>query len=133
MGLSGGIIAGNGAFISEIRKLGTFIGASGMSPAFLETYVNAQDLYQLQRLNLQENINYIDNLFTKREGFTFNAAYPIIYFDDEAFLKKLLENKIIPTSFNYTTASGKLSRIVITANHTKEDMDKLLIQLNSCF
>ena len=61
---------------------------------------------------------------------TFNKDYPVIYFDQEELLQMLLENNIIPTSFPYPTASGKLSRIVISAHHTKEDLDKVIQQLN---
>ena len=133
LGLSGGVIAGNSTFISEIRNLPFFIGASGMNPAFLETYINAQDVYLLQKRKLEENLHYIDTHFTNRELFTFDAAYPNIYFEDEAVSKKLLENKIMTTSFKYINASGKLNRIVITSNHTTQDLEQLLTQLNSDF
>ena len=130
LGLSGGVIAGNSDFISEIRNLDTFIGASGMNPAFLQTYVNAQQLYQSQKEKLQHNLNYIDQNFINRKGFTFDADYPIIYFESERVSKKLLENKIMTTSFKYSFLSGKLNRIVITSNHTTLDLDQLLSQLS---
>jgi 8-amino-7-oxononanoate synthase len=130
LGLSGGVIAGDSAFISEIRNLDSFIGASGMNPAFLETYVNAQELYQSQKLKLQQNLYYINQNFINREGFTFHADYPLIYFESEAVSKKLLENKIITTSFEYPTSSGKLNRIVITSNHATHDLEQLVAQLN---
>ena len=133
LGLSGGVIASKNSFITEIRNQDSFIGASGMNPAFLETYVNSQQLYKSQKQKLQENLNYIDNHFVNRIGFTFNANYPIIYFEDELFLKKLLKNKIIVVSFEYTCESGKLNRIVITANHTIKDLEQLISQLNSHF
>jgi 7-keto-8-aminopelargonate synthetase-like enzyme len=133
VGISGGVIAGNKPFIKKIRNLDCFIGAAGMNPAFLETYINAQEVYLLQKLKLQQNLYYLDTHFTNRELFTFNAAYPIIYFEDESVSKKLLENKIITTSFKYTNASGKLNRIVITSNHTIQDLIQLLVQLNSNF
>ncbi|MBF2709005.1 aminotransferase class I/II-fold pyridoxal phosphate-dependent enzyme [Flavobacterium soyangense] len=131
LGLSGGVIAGNSSFISEIRNLDCFIGASGMNPAFLETYINAQKVYLSQKQKLLQNLIYIDANFTKRELFTFNANYPNIYFEDESISKKLLENKIITTSFKHTNASGRLNRIVITSNHTTQDLEQLLTQLNS--
>jgi 8-amino-7-oxononanoate synthase len=129
-GLSGGVIAGDLDFISELKKQQTFIGASGMNPAFLETYINAQDLYEVQRQKLQLNLSYVESNLTPNSAFTFVAAYPAIYFDNNELLNLLLENKIIPTSFPYPTASGKLSRIVISAHHTKEDLDAMVKQLN---
>ena len=132
-GLSGGVIAGDANFINTIKSDDTFIGASGMNPAFLETFIQAQELYLSQKQQLQKNLNYINSHFTNRVGFTFNPDYPAIYFDSELFSKKLLENKIITTNFKYPTASGKLNRIVITANHTNEDLKKLVLRLNSNF
>lgn len=132
-GLSGGVIAGDANFINAIKSDDTFIGASGMNPAFLETYINAQELYKSQKKQLQKKLNYINTNFINRAGFTFNPNYPVIYFDNETFSKKLIENKIITTCFNYPTTSGKLNRIVITANHTINDLDQLLKQLNADF
>ncbi|MDD5150041.1 MAG: aminotransferase class I/II-fold pyridoxal phosphate-dependent enzyme [Flavobacterium sp.] len=133
IGITGGVIAGNYSFISEIRNQSCFIGASGMNPAFLETYCNAQYIYLLQKQKLQQNLDYINIHFKNREKFTFHPDFPVIYFDDTDFSKKLLENKIITTSFKYTNASGKLNRIVITANHKNEDLEQLIVQLNSLF
>lgn len=130
IGISGGVIAGNESFISEIRNQSSFIGAAGMNPAFLETYVNAQEIYHLQKKKLQHNLNYIDRNFTERGKFTYHSSYPIIYFDDESVSKKLFDTKIITTSFKYTNASGKLNRIVITSNHSIEDLDHLIAQLS---
>jgi 8-amino-7-oxononanoate synthase len=129
VGISGGFIAGNQLFIAEIQNQASFIGAAGMNPAFLETYCNAQEIYVLQKQKLQHNLNYIDTYFTNRDYFTYNSSYPIIYFEKESILKKLLKNKIITTSFKYTNALGKLNRIVITANHSIEDLEHLIAQL----
>lgn len=133
LGVSGGVIASNTTFINTIKSTEEFIGAAGMNPAFLETLINAQELYQLQKKKLQHNLDYINKHFMDRDGFTFNPNYPVIYFDNEIFSKKLFENKIITTSFKYPTASGKLNRIVITANHENDDLKKLVWLLNSNF
>ena len=130
MGLSGGVIAGDSLFIGEIKKQQNFVGASGMNPAFLETFVNAQKIYHLQRQQLKDNLNYVAKNLIPNKAFTFTSTYPAIYFDQEELLQLLLENNIIPTSFPYPTASGKLSRIVISAHHTKADIDKMVKQLN---
>jgi 8-amino-7-oxononanoate synthase len=131
MGLSGGIIAGDSQFIGEIKKQQNFVGASGMNPAFLETFINAQTLYHLQRQQLKDNLNYVAKHLIGNTAFTFIKDYPAIYFDHEELLQLLLDNNIIPTSFPYPTASGKLSRIVISAHHTKTDLDKMVQQLNT--
>jgi 8-amino-7-oxononanoate synthase len=129
-GLSGGFIAGDFEFISNLKQQQTFIGASGMNPAFLETYINAQELYDVQRQKLQHNLSYVVSNLIPNAAFTFVEEYPAIYFDNNELLTILLDNKIIPTSFPYPTASGKLSRIVISAHHTIEDLDTMIKQLN---
>jgi 8-amino-7-oxononanoate synthase len=130
IGLTGGFIAGDFNFINEIKKQQNFIGASGMNPAFLETFVNAQTVYDSQRQTLKDNLNYVFQNMIPNTTLTFNKDYPVIYFDQDELLQLLLENNIIPTSFPYPTASGKLSRIVISAHHTKTDLDKMVQQLN---
>ena len=125
IGISGGVIAGNQNFITEMGKQDCFIGAAEMNPAILETYLNAQEIYRLQKQKLQGNLKYFDTHFKKRALFRFHPSYPILYFEDDFVSKKLLENKIITTSFRYTNASGKLNRIVLTANHTLADLEKL--------
>jgi len=130
LGISGGVIAGNSHLMSEIQNQNCFIGAAGMNPAFLETYINAQEIYHLQKQKLEQNLRYINTHFTNRVSFIYHPSYPIIYFNDEFLSKKLLKNKIITTSFKYTNASGKLSRIVITSNHTLKDLSHLIAQLS---
>ncbi|WP_281240020.1 aminotransferase class I/II-fold pyridoxal phosphate-dependent enzyme [Flavobacterium praedii] len=130
LGLSGGYISGDLDFINGIKKLQNCIGASGMNPAFLETFVNAQEIYQLQRQLLKQNIKHVAENLIPNPAFTFSKEYPVIYFDNEEVLQLVLENNIIPTCFPYPTSSGKLSRIVISAHHTKEDLDKMIQQLN---
>lgn len=129
-GLTGGFIAGDFQFIEAIKKQQNFIGASGMNPAFLETFIKAQSIYDIQRKALSENLNYVSKYLTPNEALTFTATYPVIYFDQEELLQMLLEKNIIPTSFPYPTASGKLSRIVISAHHTITDLDRMIQQLN---
>lgn len=132
-GLSGGVIMGDSTIINEIKNQDIFIGASGMNPAFLETYMKAQELFYSQKQKLQQNLDYIRTHFIISDDFKFNPTYPHLYFESESISKKLLKNKIITTSFKYPTSSGRLNRIVITANHTINDLEKLIGVLNSYF
>lgn len=129
-GLSGGFIAGNIDFISKIKNQECFIGASSMNPAFLQTFVDADQLYKSQKQKLDINLNYVKLNLLQNEKILFKSNYPIIYFDDEILAQKLLDNKIIVASFNYLNSSKKLNRIVITANHTLEDLNRLIKILN---
>ena len=110
----------------EIKK--TFIGTSGMKPAFLNTCINTQELYLKLKQKLQRNLNYLDSPFFNREGFTFNPIYPLIYFKNETVSKKLFENKIIITSFDCNDSLKKLYRIAINTNHTIQDLEYLMLK-----
>jgi 7-keto-8-aminopelargonate synthetase-like enzyme len=131
IGLSGGVIAGDKISIDRIRNENSFIGASGMNPAFLETYIHSQGIYESQKQKLKNNLKYLDSRFTNRNEFDFNAHYPVLYFDNARILESLYKKNILITSFNYPTSSGKLNRIVINANHINEDLDALALGINS--
>ena len=133
IGLSGGVIAGDKKNIDSIRNENSFIGASGMNPAFLETYIHSQKIYESQKQKLRNNLNYFDSRFKNRQEFEFNSNYPVLYFDNARILESLYKKNIIITSFNYPTSTGKLNRIVITANHTFDDLDALANGINSNF
>lgn len=131
--LSGGVIGANSTIISEIKNQNSFVGASGMNPSFLNTFINAQDLYLKQKNKVVQNLNFITTHLINKTDFTFNSNYPIIYFDNPTIFEKLETNKIITTSFQYTSSKQKMSRIVINANHTINDLEKLVSVLNSVF
>ena len=42
----------------------------------------------------------------------------------------LIKHKIIIANFKYTSGNKDLNRIVITANHKKEDLNKIIGVLN---
>jgi 7-keto-8-aminopelargonate synthetase-like enzyme len=133
IGLSGGVIAGDKKNIDSIRNGNSCIGASGMNPAFLETYIHSQGIYESQKLKLKNNLEFFDSKFRNRKEFEFNVHYPVLYFDNARILESLYKKNIIITSFNYPTSSGKLNRIVINANHINEDLDALALGINSNF
>lgn len=92
-------------------------------------YCSAKEIYRFQKLKLKQNLNYFNLHFSNREKFTFDYSYPIIYFEDK-LISKLIKKKIIPTSFTYTNESGKLNRIVITANYCFAVFEYLKAQLS---
>ncbi|RED26196.1 7-keto-8-aminopelargonate synthetase-like enzyme [Flavobacterium cutihirudinis] len=129
-GLTGGVIAGNAQFIKEIKELETFTSAAGMNPAFVQSLSDASEIYQIQHQKLLENLNYIDSILNQSNFIKFDKKYPLIYLLAEELVDKLKAEKIIIASFKYTKDSEPLNRIVITANHLKEDLDKLVSVLN---
>ena len=130
-GLTGGVIASDSEFIQEIKEIETFTSAAGMNPAFVQTLSDASEIYKIQHQKLLDNLSYIDSILTQNQNIKFDKSYPLIYLLSNELVHKLKDENIIIASFRYTKESEPLNRIVVTANHTKEDLDKLVGVLNN--
>lgn len=129
-GLTGGVIASDAFFINQMHHLSTFISAAGMNPGFVQTLADASAIYNIQHQKLISNLNYIDQKLIKNYTIKFDKLYPLIYLKDDTMIEILKANKIIIASFKYQENANNLNRIVVTANHIKEDLDKLIGVLN---
>jgi 7-keto-8-aminopelargonate synthetase-like enzyme len=129
-GLTGGVIAGDLDFISHLQELDTFVSSAGMNAAFVQTMADAETIYISQHQKLKDNLRYIDTILKKNNTVSFNPDYPVIYPTFENINNILESNKIIITNFKYPTDTKVLNRIIITANHQKEDLDKIVTLLN---
>ena len=125
LGLSGGIIASDKSFINAIKNETLFISSSCANPGYLEAYLQSQNLIQEQRKKLKENLAFLLDDFKPKSIFKFSKNYPVIYCDYDNLYSDLYLNDIIITNFKYPNYNGFMSRIVITANHSNEDLKKL--------
>jgi 7-keto-8-aminopelargonate synthetase-like enzyme len=130
MGLSGGVIASDLEFIDQITRIDIFISSAGMNPAFVQTLADADAIYIAQNKKLKDNLKYLEEKLVANNKIDFNANYPLIYPKIVGINSIFLANKIIITNFKYSTGNKELNRIVITANHKKEDLDALITILN---
>lgn len=130
MGLSGGVIASNADFIKKIRTNSIFVSSAGMNPAFVNTLADAEKLYKKQQKKLQEKLAYISAKLLPNNNILFNENYPVIYPKIENINTLLASKKIIITNFKYASETDYLNRIIITANHKKKDLDKIIQILN---
>jgi 7-keto-8-aminopelargonate synthetase-like enzyme len=129
-GLTGGVIASDSEFINQMTTHDTFVASAGMNAAFVQTMADADNIYLQQHKKLKDNLNYIDAHLIKNKAIHFDSNYPLIYPEIEGLNEIFTANKIIVTNFKYPTDTKDLNRIVITANHTKEDLDKIIHILN---
>jgi 7-keto-8-aminopelargonate synthetase-like enzyme len=129
MGLTGGMIAGDAEFISHLETLDSFIGAAGMSPAFVQTLADGGDVIIAQQRQLTENLQYLFALLEPQAPVYFDWAYPLIYPTNDKVYHALYHQQILITHFDY--AGGALNRIVVAAHHTREDLEKLAGVLNN--
>lgn len=129
-GLTGGVIASDLDFIEQLKKQNNFISGAGMNAAFVQTLADSEVIYIAQHQKLKDNLNYLKTHLLPNSSFDFNPNYPLIYPKNEELTAVLKEHKIIITHFDYPTGTKSLNRIVITANHTTEDLDSLIAVLN---
>jgi 7-keto-8-aminopelargonate synthetase-like enzyme len=129
-GLTGGVIASDAEFINQMTTHDTFVSSAGMNAAFVQTMADAEKIYMQQHQKLKENLQYIDANLIKNEAVHFDPNYPLIYPEIEGLNEIFTANKIIVTNFKYPTDIKELNRIVITANHTKKDLDTIIHILN---
>lgn len=125
LGLSGGIIASDNDFIDSIKAETLFISSSCANAAYLEAFVLSQDLVEQQLKKLKENLAFLFADFKPKSSFKFSKNYPVIYCIEDNFFSDLFLKNIIIANFKYPNYKGLMSRIVITANHTQEDLKTL--------
>lgn len=124
-GCSGGVIAGDKKIIQMIQDDAVFISAAGMNPIFLQTFIDAQDLLQNQLNKLRVNLKIFYGNTVLPSLFKYDLDYPVIYSKSNLIFDYLKSKDIIITNFKYPNYDLMMNRIVITANHTPSDLEKL--------
>jgi 8-amino-7-oxononanoate synthase len=125
-GVNGGIISGSKAFINLVKTDSLFIGCAGMSPAFLETFINGAEIYQHQLKKLRENSSYVYHKVKHLKAVRMSENYPVFFFENEEIAANLYKKGILITSFYYPASTKKINRIVLNANHTQKQLDFLI-------
>ncbi|HUH29425.1 aminotransferase class I/II-fold pyridoxal phosphate-dependent enzyme [Gelidibacter sp.] len=124
-GCSGGVIVGDKKLVDSIRNAVVFISAAGMNPIFLQTFVKGQDIIQNQLKKLRENLQFLYGDDHLPQQFYYDHHYPVIYSHSNVIFDYLKSKGIIITNFKYPNYDALMNRIVITANHTKDDLEQL--------
>ncbi|TDE04169.1 aminotransferase class I/II-fold pyridoxal phosphate-dependent enzyme [Flavobacterium hiemivividum] len=130
MGVTGGVIASDQYFISQIMNNPSFVSSAGMSPALIEAVGEAEGIYKSQHLKLKKNLKYIESILVKNKAFAFHPDYPVIYPEMPGINEVFTKNDIVVTNFKYPTDGKDLNRIIFTANHTEDDLNKIIAILN---
>ncbi|WP_149303464.1 aminotransferase class I/II-fold pyridoxal phosphate-dependent enzyme [Pareuzebyella sediminis] len=130
-GIQAGAIFGTKDRISSMQHAPLFGGASPATPAALATLLEAEPIFEANRKILQGNLAFFLANLTKKKKFTFMENHPAFSFSDLQLTEYLAAHKIVVTSFPYPDEHSPLmSRIVISAAHKKEDIERLLDCIN---
>ena len=129
-GMTGGIIAGDKNIIDQAKLNPIYGSSAGMNPGFAQSICEAKIIFLNKLIKLKNNLSYIDSHLKKRTEIIFSKNYPLIYTNIDGIYEKFLEKNIVITNFRYPTSDKNLNRIVVTANHTIEDLNEMIAVLN---
>ena len=131
LGISAGAIVGSNYRIDELKNTAVFGGGSPASPANIATLLQAQAIFSQQRKKLQENISRFKTKCKNMNQFVQLKNHPVFSHKNTDLSLFLADNGIIATSFAYPQEdSPVVNKIVISAGHTFEDIDKLATLIN---
>ena len=132
MGMTGGVIFSDMETVSSIRQLPMFAGASPMMPALLETFMNSLDYFKEQQQKLSKNIAYFNSLIPQNCFLDSIENYPAYCTLKSGIHNFLQDNGIMTACFSYPKATDlPVTRLVVSALHLKEDLDKVAGLVNA--
>jgi len=133
-GIQAGVILSSKTRINTFKKTALFGGASPAAPAGLATLIASENLYLSQRALLLQNISYFLAKLKNPAVLDSIKNFPSFMYKDVGFTKYLRTHHVLLTHFNYPDANSPLiSKIVLSAHHTQEDLDKLAFYTNKYF
>ena len=131
-GIQAGAIFGTKALIGQLTNTDFFGGSSPAAPAALATLSEGHLIFEEQRVVLKENLELFMNKTQGINRFHYTQEHPAFAFENSELVNYLEANGILITNFKYPSDEGTLmSRIVISAAHTKKDIEQLIEVLNS--
>ena len=130
-GVQIGAIFGLRTRINIFKNTPFFGGASPAAPANVATLIDAESIYNTKRRTLEYNLKLFLKQTKNLQRFKLIKGHPTFTFSDEKLNQHLEKNNIIVTSFRYPDeTSPVMSRIVISAAHTEDDVNRLCEILN---
>lgn len=130
-GIQAGAVFGKKERIEQLMETSFFGGASPAAPAALATLMEADGLYSMKRKKLQGHIDRFLYGLKAPDKFSGMEKHPVFSFSDPQLTEYLELEGIILTNFPYPDEHSQLmSRIVLSAHHLENDIDKITRLLN---
>lgn len=132
LGLPGGVILGSRKRVDQCRKSPFFTAGSPMSPAYLHAFLQSGKLYSALRQRLLENSIFFKAQTSALQLFRSFDAYPVFHTAAHDLYPYLYRDRILISSFPYPSAHDlPVTRVVISALHTREDLTELIKRVHA--
>ncbi|MDP4606669.1 MAG: aminotransferase class I/II-fold pyridoxal phosphate-dependent enzyme [Flavobacteriaceae bacterium] len=126
LGLGAGAVWASQAQMDALRQHPLWGGASPCSPGYAYVLIKAQRLYRAQQKKLARHVAWMKKHWPEGCLKRQHADHPAFECDTPGVGAHLCAHHIIPTEFPYPTPqSPLLTRVVITAAHSKKDLKAL--------
>ncbi len=123
----GGAVSGDAACIDQIKSRPPFSATTPMSPAFAYAWMECRPFFKEQRRKLQENCRYFSQKTADFRELDYDIRLPVARLPFEGLYEKALKDHILLSAFRYPTDNDPLlTRAVLNALHTREDIDRLV-------
>ncbi|MDB5242544.1 MAG: aminotransferase class [Spirosoma sp.] len=125
MGLPGGVIFADANTLANLRQTAYFGACSPMPPAYLDAFLQADELYAEGRERLRQNVLLAEKLLPMGL-FSHATGYPLFFTEQDSLYPFLLERGVFVYSFAYPTTTDRANtRLVISAFHQPADIETL--------
>ncbi|MBX2928980.1 MAG: aminotransferase class I/II-fold pyridoxal phosphate-dependent enzyme [Saprospiraceae bacterium] len=129
-GIPAGAVIGPRKVIALIKKSPLFGGASPPTPAFLHAFLHGAPIYRRNRERLLERIRQFVAGIPPTAAFRYLPDFPVFFTPYNSIADFLAERGILISCFSYPTQQDDpITRIVLHALHTAEDVERVLSAL----
>ncbi|MCC2545671.1 aminotransferase class I/II-fold pyridoxal phosphate-dependent enzyme [Hymenobacter sp. BT175] len=126
LGIPGGVVLSDAAFITRLRSQGFFGASSPIPPAYLWAFLEAQQVYRLARQRLARNVAQFAAGTAGPGLFRALPDFPVFYTPANELCAFLEARDVLISSFSYPTpADACITRVVLNALHTTADVERL--------
>jgi 7-keto-8-aminopelargonate synthetase-like enzyme len=124
--INGGAVSCSNGVAAKLRRSPYYSASTPVAPSLAYAFINAQKIYEEQRIELKQKIAKFRELISGVEDVKHHPQLPIFVLLEVLLPEKFEANNIIISSFSYPDPSGyKINRIVLNALHTQSDLEKL--------
>jgi 7-keto-8-aminopelargonate synthetase-like enzyme len=125
--ITGGAVSCSKSWAQKLRQHPNYTASTSINPSLIHAYLNAKDLYAKQREKLFKNIDYMKGAALRSSTLQNNFDLPVFICSVRDAEEYFYNNGIIISSFRYPyPSSEKINRIIVSALHTTEDIDRLI-------